>query len=618
MLEVQAPRKARLLRYAAGDAATWIIAMVLVGLLRTENPTVHPPLLSLVATGIVAAGLQIGAGLLMGLYRGRYLFGTFAEAKVLAATMCLVGIIVAPGTVLMSGSGGVPRSTGLLSLPVAFCLALGFRFILRSASESGVPSGDGRVPVLLYGAGYLGATTALRMMTDRASDYHPVGFVDDDAHKVGMRVHGVLVLGGFNEIETIMRDSGAKALVICMSAVEPPQIRQITATTEQLGLDTLSLPPLNDILRGGVRVRDIRSVSMEDVLGRRPVELDSHSIEETIRGKRVLVTGAGGSIGSELCRQVLRFGPSELLMLDRDETGLQETQISITGHGLLDSSALILADIRDAEAMHRLMLERSPDVVFHAAALKHLPLLERYPEESWKSNVLGTLNVLRASLAANVPTFVNISTDKAADPTSFLGKSKRTAERLTAWAAETGENRRYMSVRFGNVIGSRGSMLPTFQAMIERGGPITVTDPNVTRFFMTIPEACQLVLQAGAIGRPGEVMILDMGEPVKILDIAQRMITMSGKEIDIVFTGLREGEKLHKDLIGRDEAGDSPFHPKIFHARVEPRSPESLNWAAWLTSGHALSACASQRPNSPFGGDADHADISNISTKDET
>jgi dTDP-glucose 4,6-dehydratase len=294
----------------------------------------------------------------------------------------------------------------------------------------------------------------------------------------------------------------------------------------------------------------------------------------------VLVTGAGGSIGSELCRQISIYGPSELIMLDRDETGLQTAQLAVAGHGLLNTRDVVLADIRDLTALLTIFRERRPEVVFHAAALKHLPMLQQYPEEAWKTNVLGTQNVLQAAGEVNVSTFVNVSTDKAANPTSVLGHSKRLAEKLTAGAAVR-QSGRYLSVRFGNVIGSRGSMVPTFQALIEAGGPLTITHPDATRYFMTIPEACQLVVQAGGIGEPGEVLILDMGEPVSILEIAERMIAFSGKDIAIRFTGLREGEKLHEELIGLGESDARPRHPKISHTRIEPLSPAAIDFAKW-------------------------------------
>ena len=322
----------------------------------------------------------------------------------------------------------------------------------------------------------------------------------------------------------------------------------------------------------------MRDIAIEDIIGRHPVDTQVESIAGYLAGKRVLVTGAGGSIGSELCRQIAKFGPAELIMLDRDETGLQQSQLSISGNGLLDTKEVVLADIRDPEALRAIFEDRRPEVVFHAAALKHLPMLEQYPDEAWKTNVLGTQNVLDASKAVGVTTFVNISTDKAANPTSVLGHSKRLAERLTAWTAdETGA--RYLSVRFGNVLGSRGSMLPVFTSLIEAGGPLTITHPDVTRFFMTIPEACHLVVQAGGIGSPSEVLILDMGEPVRILDIAERMIAMSGRDIGIVYTGLREGEKMHEELVGLGESDNRPVHPKISHTTVPALHPSQLGTA---------------------------------------
>jgi len=267
-------------------------------------------------------------------------------------------------------------------------------------------------------------------------------------------------------------------------------------------------------------------------------------------------------------------------MLDRDETGLQTAELNVFGHGLLDGREVVLADIRDVDALQRIFSERRPEVVFHAAALKHLPMLQQYPEEAWKTNVLGTRNVLDAARSVGVRSFINISTDKAADPESVLGHSKRLAERLTAqFGEDTGLP--YLSVRFGNVLGSRGSMLPVFTSMIQNGGPLTLTDPAVTRYFMTIPEACQLVVQAGAIGRAGEVLILDMGEPVRIMDIANRMIEMSGRDVDIVITGLREGEKLHEVLRTKGEEDQRPIHPKISHARVPVLDPQDLAWSRW-------------------------------------
>jgi dTDP-glucose 4,6-dehydratase len=436
---------------------------------------------------------------------------------------------------------------------------------------------------LIYGAGQTGEYLVKRMLSDPHSIYTPVGLIDDDKYKRHLRLRNVPVLGNGDELTSIAQRTGAEALVLCIARADAEFIRSVSDDAARAGLRVMVMPLLSEILEGGVKLGDLREVAIEDVIGRRPVDTEVESIAGYVAGKRVLVTGAGGSIGSELCRQLSRFAPGELMMLDRDETGLHGVQMAISGHGLLDSNDVLLADIRDADALNDIFERRRPEVVFHAAALKHLPMLEQYPQEAWKTNVVGTLNVLTAARRVGVETFVNISTDKAANPTSVLGHSKRVAERLTAWAAgDTGKA--YLSVRFGNVIGSRGSMLPTFINQIEAGGPVTVTDPDVTRYFMTIPEACQLVIQAGAIGRPSEVLILDMGHPVKILEVAQRMVAMSGKDVDIVFTGLREGEKLHEDLIGAGEHDDRPFHPQITHTAVPALDPGSLSTERWEES----------------------------------
>jgi FlaA1/EpsC-like NDP-sugar epimerase len=296
------------------------------------------------------------------------------------------------------------------------------------------------------------------------------------------------------------------------------------------------------------------------------------AIAKYISGKRVLVTGAGGSIGSELSRQIYRYEPAELLMLDRDESALHAVQMSIHNRALLDSDELVLLDIRDRIGVEQLFRTRKPEVVFHAAALKHLPLLERHPSEAVKTNVWGTLALLEAASAHGVERFVNISTDKAAGPESVLGYSKRICERMTARFGAQSDNL-YLSVRFGNVLGSRGSVLGAFRAQIEHGGPITVTHPDVTRYFMTVEEAVQLVIQAGAVGRSGEALVLDMGEPVRIIDVARLLASRAAQPIEIVYTGLRPGEKLHEDLMSAEEVDSRPIHPLISHVAVPELDP---------------------------------------------
>jgi len=350
----------------------------------------------------------------------------------------------------------------------------------------------------------------------------------------------------------------------------------VSALVEGAGLRLLVLPPVQELIAGRVQLSDIREVDIADILGRHQIETNLREIAGYLTDRVVLVTGAGGSIGSELARQLHKFGPRELVLLDRDESGLHAVQLSIYGKGLLDTPDMVLCDIRDARAVDAVFARHRPDVVFHAAALKHLPMLEQYPEEGWKTNVLGTLNVLRAAQRSGCSHFVNISTDKAADPTSVLGRTKRLAERLTSWygAHSLGT---YLSVRFGNVLGSRGSMLHTFTTQIRAGGPVTVTHPDITRYFMTIPEACELTIQAAAIGSDGEVLVLDMGRPVKILDVAQRLVARSGRRVEIVFTGLRPGEKMHEVLFNADEEGERRSHPLISHVPVPALDPRLLD-----------------------------------------
>lgn len=401
--------------------------------------------------------------------------------------------------------------------------------------------------------------------------------VDDDPDKANVQAYHVRVLGTIAQLPAIIGQAGAKVLVVAVAHAPAEMLREIQRTADVFDVTVKVIPPLDELIDNGIRSTDLRDISIHDLLGRAPVDTNVEAIAGYLTGRRVLVTGAGGSIGTILCEQISRFQPAELIMVDRCETGLQQAQLTISGNGLLSSEETVLADIRDAQAIRRIFEERRPEVVFHAAALKHLPMLERYPDEGWKTNVVGTQNVLEAAAAVGVERFVNISTDKAANPTSQLGRSKQAAERLTAWMGQQ-TGRQYLSVRFGNVIGSRGSMLPTFTKLIEQGGPLTVTHPDVTRYFMTIPEACQLVLQTGWIGSPGEVLILDMGKPVRILDVANRMITMSGKEIEIVFTGLRQGEKLHEDLTADTEDVTPSDHPLIYRTAIEPQSLAEVNY----------------------------------------
>lgn len=562
------------------DAIAWMVAIVVAVWLRFEFAFADTNWWAMLAICFAAAVAQLAAGVVLSLYRRRYHVGSFDEVLSLSGSVLLTAALIGIPILIFGAQIGVPRSTPLIAAPLAFLAMALTRYFRRVVQERQSRPTDQAAPVLVYGAGFVGSSLVKRMRTDSQSRFNPVGIVDDAPELKNAVRSGVRVLGTGADLPQIAQDTGATSLVVAIARADAMMLQRISDYAAVADLRVLVMPPLDDILEGRRGMGDLREISIEDIIGRHPVDTDVATVAGYLTDKRVLVTGAGGSIGAELCRQIAKFGPAELMMLDRDESSLQAAQISISGHGLLHTKDVVLADIRDAEAIQELMDERRPQVVFHAAALKHLPMLEQYPDEAWKTNVLGSLNVLEAAFAAGVETFVNISTDKAANPTSVLGHSKRLAERLTASFAQRGKGR-YLSVRFGNVLGSRGSMLPTFTALIDAGGPLTVTHPDITRYFMTIPEACQLVVQAGGIGRPGEVLILDMGQPVKILDVAKRMIRMSGKPIEIVYTGLRPHEKLHEELIGAGEQDDRPFHDKITHAQGEPLDASGLSKAQW-------------------------------------
>lgn len=558
------------------DCTSWFLAATLIVSARFDLNLSVPQQRAVLVYVLSAATLQVIAGLLTKTYLGRFRVGTLEESLAIAVNTVVVGIVLGFLYLGLVGSDDLPRSLAFLAPPVALMIMAAGRWVYRTWRVRGNAIQDGAERVLIYGAGELGYQLVRMFQTQSPSPYRVVGFIDDDRAKRNLRLRGVPVRGTRDDLARITADRDVDTLILSIGNADARLILDVETMARLNGLTLKVVPHSSLFAERPVQLSDVREVDIADILGRRQIETDICAIADYLTGKRVLITGAGGSIGSELARQVHRFGPAELALLDRDESGLHGVQLSIYGNGLLDTPDMVLCDIRDRDALRKVFEAHRPEVVFHAAALKHLPMLEQYPDEGWKTNVLGTLNVLELSAEFHVRQFVNISTDKAADPTSILGWTKRQAERLTAWHALTTEGT-YLSVRFGNVLGSRGSMLHTFRAQIEGGGPVTVTDPAVTRYFMTIPEACELVIQAGAIGRGGEVLVLDMGEPVSILDVAQRLIAQSGKDVDIVFTGLRPGEKMHEDLFSGSEAGVRPYHPLISHVGVPPLDPGALS-----------------------------------------
>lgn len=557
------------------DAISWILAISFAELLRYDFNVTYINVAAVMILCLATVIVQVFTGLLFYLYRGGYLAGSFDEARIMMVTVAVVGLLVGFPVVGFGNDWGVPRSTVFIALPLAAVLMSGARFIRRAQRESALRPRAGQ-RALIYGAGQIGVRVARTLVSEAGSSFLPVGFIDDDPKKSNMIVAGVPVWGNRDALERIVRETRATVLLIAIVFADATLLRELRRRASDLGLVVKVVPSYDEMLTGRAQSTDLRDISLEDLIGRVPMKSELGDLLEYLQDKTVLVTGAGGSIGSELCRQLSLVGPAELLMLDRDESGLQQTQLAITGHGLLTGSDLILADIRDTDDIRRIFSERKPDVVFHAAALKHLTMLENFPSEAWKTNVLGTLNLLEAAAENGVSRFVNISTDKAANPTSVLGRSKLLTEQLTAWfGAQT--SLPFVSVRFGNVLGSRGSLVPLLTSQIQAGGPVTITHPDMTRYFMTISEACHLVLRGGAFGRAGEVLILDMGHPVRIMDVAEQMIELSGQKIDIVFTGIRPGEKLDEELFVTGETLTRPFHPKISHTRASPRCPAELN-----------------------------------------
>jgi FlaA1/EpsC-like NDP-sugar epimerase len=527
---------------------------------------------------VTACVLQAVIGAVGMLYRGRYRIATFEESVGLATTTGLVGGILALGFIGFGGGSTIPRAIAVLTPPVALLVMAGGRVAFRAWRDRIEPNLDAE-KVLIYGAGNAGYQLVRLLTQEPDSPFQVVGFIDDAKSKRNLRLLGVPVLGQHKKLLEIAERHGVTTVILSIPNASSALVRAVSDTVESAGIRLLVVPPVHELIGGRVRLSDIREVDVADLLGRHQVATDVHQIAGYLTDRVVMVTGAGGSIGSELARQIYQYGPRELVLLDRDESALHAVQLSIYGQGLLDTPDIVLADIRDQERLDAVFAEHRPEVVFHAAALKHLPMLEQYPSEGWKTNVDGTLNVLRVAERYGCTRFVNISTDKAADPTSVLGSTKRLAERLTAWyAGHSGQV--YLSVRFGNVLGSRGSVLHTFTEQIAAGGPVTVTHPDITRFFMTIPEACELTIQAAAIGDPGEVLVLDMGEPVRILDVAKRLVARAGRDVEIIFTGLRPGEKLHEVLVSNDEVGVIKRHPLISHVPVPPVDPAELSLPA--------------------------------------
>ena len=562
------------------DFTAWFVALLVAAVLRFEFRLESVPFVNLSILAVLIAGASLVVGFLTHLYRNRYVVGSLDELRALALTIFLVTAFGGFAVVLFGNLWGLPRSTVFIAAPIFLLLSGGLRAYLRFVRlRDALSMGTGR-RALIYGAGDAAEALIPQLLGVPDAPYNPVVLVDDSPQKANRWIRGVPMGGQWKDLSQLVSQHEVDTVIVAIPSATSELLSKVYADASVLGLQVVVLPTLSEYLGGRKTASELRSVSIEDLLGRQSIELDSALIARLIAGKRVLVTGAGGSIGSELSRQIAGFGPASLTLVDRDETGLLIATMGIESAENEPFHETYLVDIRDKDAVHALFQTRKPDVVFHAAALKHLPILEAFPHEAWKTNVEGTLNVLEASADVEVSVFVNISTDKAANPANALGKSKKLGEELTAWFGAT-SGKPYVSVRFGNVLGSRGSLIPVIAEQISAGGPVTITDKAATRYFMSIPEACQLVLQAAAQGEEGDVMVLDMGQPVSIDGIAKRMIELSGKNVAIEYVGLRPGEKLHEDLLSDSETPLPSEHPKILRLKATPSNPTKVLASPW-------------------------------------
>jgi FlaA1/EpsC-like NDP-sugar epimerase len=559
---------------AALDALAVVPAYVIPLVLR-YNGTVPPDAWDRFWVFLpVIVVMHLLANYLFGLYGQMWRHASIQEARRLVLAGATGFALVLALDLVAGRPWPVPLSVVLFGAGGSFAIfgAVRFQsrlFALRRRGEDG----SERRRVLLMGTGDAGAQVFGDILRTPTLGLEVVGLIDDDPRRHGLALHGVSVLGTRDDIPEMARRLHVDRVLLAIPSATSDVIRDVAARCEEAEVSLRVLPSVREVVGGRVSARDLRALSIEDMLGRTQVQTDLDAVRALVRGRRVLVTGAGGSIGSEIARQVSAFDPESLLVLDNDETHLYDLLATLPRR-----ATSILADIRDRVRIEEVVRTHAPHVVFHAAAHKHVPILEEHPQEAFQTNVIGTINVAEAAVAAGTQAFVLISTDKAVHPSSVMGASKRIAEEIVR--SLSGRGTVLCSVRFGNVLGSRGSVVPTFMAQIEAGGPVTVTDPDMTRYFMSIPEAVELVLQASSMARGGEVFTLDMGEPIRIIDLAGKLIRLSGRvpgrDVPIEIVGCRPGEKVHEELV---EDGEDPIpsgHPGIVVAHPLPPDPVAL------------------------------------------
>ena len=580
----------RILRIAAFcliDAILVNIAYLGAFLLRFDGTIPEEYLVNYPVFALAVTVITISVYYVFGFYKKMWQYASVREMyNILFGVTAASLVVIAAAYIFIYPEAAIkpmPRSI----YPIAWLLNVGLtggnRYLIRSLREYrngfgksdqyAIPSANAK-KALIVGAGEAGAMVARELRTHPTLSLTPVGFVDDDIRKQGLDLYNIPVLGTRDDIPRLVSEHGVDEIIIAMPSAPGRIIREIVEICKVTGVVVKTLPGVYDLIDGKVSVSQLREVQLEDLLGRDPVQLDLDSIAAYLEGKVVLVTGAGGSIGSELCRQVARFKPKTLVLLDNTENNLFEIEQELKERYPYLMLPAELADIRDETRIKRVFEFYHPQVVFHAAAYKHVPMMERFPEHAVSNNIHGTYIVASAAKKYGCKTFIFVSTDKAVNPTSVMGASKRAAELVVQYfneqCREENLDTRFAAVRFGNVLGSRGSVIPTFKRQISKGGPVTVTHPDMVRYFMTIPEAVQLIIQAGAIAKGGEIFVLDMGEPVRILDLANDLIRLSGltpgKDIEIKFTGIRPGEKLREELFTDQEKMSATKYSRIYIA----------------------------------------------------
>jgi FlaA1/EpsC-like NDP-sugar epimerase len=504
-----------------------------------------------------------------GLYRGVWRFASIPDLMRILKAVFFGTALVAISIFFLTRLQYVPRSVFVIHALLLVAFLGGPRFVYRMLKDRDFSASPGQ-RVLVVGAGAAGEGLVRDLLRYSPRTFEPVAFVDDDPRKLGKEIHGIRVVGNCDAVPSVAQEWAVDLVLLALPSATTRQMRRIVERCEQSGVAFRTLPKLHDLVSGQARVSELREVQIDDLLGREPVSLDWRSIEDGLAGMTILVTGGGGSIGSELCRQIARLQPARLILFERSEFNLYSIELELRREYPELDLHVHLGDICDPVAVAHAFASFHPDIVFHAAAYKHVPMLEQQARETIRNNVLGTRRVVSAAVEAGTKAFVMISTDKAVNPGNLMGASKRIAEILCQSVNDRGAMR-CITVRFGNVLGSAGSVVPLFRNQIASGGPVTVTHPEVTRYFMTTAEACQLILEASVMGRGGEIYVLDMGEPVKIRYLAEQMIRLSGKrpdeDIEIVYTGLRPGEKLFEQLFHAEECLSDTGHDKILLAQ---------------------------------------------------